>query len=51
MADSVAPTVAADLAPAVPYDTSGLAGHPSGLTTLFLTEMWERLSYLSLIHI
>ena len=45
MADSVAPTVAADLAPAVPYDTSGLAGHPSGLTTLFLTEMWERLSY------
>jgi proton-dependent oligopeptide transporter, POT family len=42
MADSA---VAADLAPAIPYDTSGLAGHPSGLTTLFLTEMWERLSY------
>src|SRR4029453_9543221 len=29
----------------VPYDASGLAGHPRGLSTLFLTEMWERLSY------
>jgi POT family proton-dependent oligopeptide transporter len=35
----------ASLAPAVPYDTSGLAGHPRGLSTLFLTEMWERSSY------
>ena len=42
MADTA---VAADAAPAIPYDTSGLAGHPAGLSTLFLTEMWERLSY------
>ena len=42
MADSAA---VADLAPAVPYDDQGLAGHPRGLSTLFLTEMWERLSY------
>jgi proton-dependent oligopeptide transporter, POT family len=26
-------------------DRSGIAGHPAGLTTLFLTEMWERFSY------
>ena len=26
-------------------DTGGIAGHPSGLTTLFFTEMWERFSY------
>src|SRR5688572_23669448 len=26
-------------------DRSGIAGHPSGLTTLFFTEMWERFSY------
>jgi POT family proton-dependent oligopeptide transporter len=26
-------------------DSSGLAGHPQGLTTLFFTEMWERFSY------
>ncbi|HKP71422.1 MAG TPA: peptide MFS transporter [Pyrinomonadaceae bacterium] len=26
-------------------DTSGLGGHPRGLTTLFFTEMWERFSY------
>jgi len=26
-------------------DTSGLGGHPKGLTTLFFTEMWERFSY------
>jgi len=37
--------VAAPIAPAIPYDDSGLAGHPRGLSTLFLTEMWERLSY------
>src|SRR5258708_848293 len=26
-------------------DTSGIGGHPAGLTTLFFTEMWERFSY------
>ncbi len=26
-------------------DTSGWMGHPRGLSTLFLTEMWERFSY------
>ena len=26
-------------------DSSGFAGHPQGLTTLFFTEMWERFSY------
>src|SRR5687767_5364502 len=26
-------------------DTSGIAGHPRGLMTLFFTEMWERFSY------
>jgi proton-dependent oligopeptide transporter, POT family len=26
-------------------DTTGLAGHPRGLTTLFFTEMWERFSF------
>ena len=29
----------------VPYDASGVAGHPRGLLTLALTEMWERMSY------
>lgn len=24
---------------------AGWAGHPRGLATLFLTEMWERFSY------
>jgi POT family proton-dependent oligopeptide transporter len=28
-----------------PADSSGLAGHPAGLTTLFFTELWERFSY------
>ena len=27
------------------FDTSGIGGHPSGLSTLFFTEMWERFSY------
>ena len=27
------------------HDTSGLGGHPKGMTTLFFTEMWERFSY------
>jgi POT family proton-dependent oligopeptide transporter len=40
--DRPAPEV---LAPEVPFDASGLAGHPRGLTTLFFTEMWERFSY------
>ena len=26
-------------------DTQPLAGHPSGLRTLFFAEMWERFSY------
>lgn len=26
-------------------DVTGLWGHPSGLTTLFFTELWERFSY------
>lgn len=26
-------------------DTSGIGGHPRGLTTLFFTEYWERFSY------
>jgi proton-dependent oligopeptide transporter, POT family len=26
-------------------DVAGLWGHPSGLTTLFFTELWERFSY------
>jgi POT family proton-dependent oligopeptide transporter len=29
-------------------DTSGIGGHPRGLSTLFLTEMWERFSYYGL---
>src|SRR5215207_9821662 len=29
----------------VVLDTSGIAGHPKGLMTLFFTEMWERFSY------
>jgi POT family proton-dependent oligopeptide transporter len=29
----------------VPLDTSGIAGHPRGLATLFFTELWERFSY------
>ena len=29
-------------------DTSGLGGHPKGLSTLFMTEMWERFSYYGL---
>src|SRR5881392_2514288 len=29
-------------------DSSGIAGHPRGLTTLFFTEMWERSSFYGL---
>ncbi len=35
----------ADVTPDIPLDTSGIAGHPKGLMTLFFTEMWERFSY------
>jgi len=31
--------------PSPERDTSGIAGHPKGLMTLFFTEMWERFSY------
>ncbi len=31
--------------PVQAQDTSGLGGHPRGLSTLFFTEMWERFSY------
>src|SRR4051812_34549434 len=31
--------------PATLLDTSGIGGHPRGLTTLFFTEMWEGFSY------
>lgn len=31
-----------------PTDTGGFGGHPRGLSTLFLTEMWERFSYYGL---
>jgi POT family proton-dependent oligopeptide transporter len=27
------------------HDTGGIGGHPRGLTTLFIAEMWERFSY------
>ncbi len=39
MTDNPTPTDAETL------DTGGIGGHPRGLTTLFFTEMWERLSY------
>src|SRR3954466_9864569 len=45
---SSAPTTVpapANSATAGSLDTSGIAGHPRGLTTLFFTEMWERFSY------
>ena len=31
--------------PTAQADTSGWAGHPRGISTLFFTEMWERFSY------
>jgi proton-dependent oligopeptide transporter, POT family len=34
-----------DVSPDSMRDTSGIAGHPKGLMTLFFTEMWERFSY------
>lgn len=38
---------ASDSEPKAQYltDSSGIAGHPRGLMTLFFTEMWERFSY------
>src|SRR5918911_3136051 len=36
---------ATGVAPVKALDTSGIGGHPRGLTTLFFTEMWERFSY------
>src|ERR1700755_200034 len=36
------------VSPDHPSDTSGLGGHPRGLSTLFFTEMWERFSYYGL---
>jgi proton-dependent oligopeptide transporter, POT family len=39
------PVDATGVSPTVLRDTSGIAGHPRGLTTLFFTEMWERFSY------
>jgi POT family proton-dependent oligopeptide transporter len=36
---------ATGVSPVEPLDTSGIGGHPRGLTTLFFTEMWERFSY------
>jgi dipeptide/tripeptide permease len=48
------PIMSATTVPAAtgrPTDESpggGLGGHPRGLTTLFLTEMWERFSYYGL---
>ncbi len=36
---------AAGSAPDTHHDTRGIGGHPSGLTTLFFAEMWERFSY------
>ncbi|MEO7600158.1 MAG: oligopeptide:H+ symporter, partial [Opitutus sp.] len=37
--------VAGDTNVSTRLDTSGIGGHPRGLTTLFFTEMWERFSY------
>jgi POT family proton-dependent oligopeptide transporter len=39
---------ATGVSPVPAPDTSGIGGHPRGLTTLFFTEMWERFSYYGL---
>jgi proton-dependent oligopeptide transporter, POT family len=39
---------ATGVSPEAALDTSGIGGHPRGLTTLFFTEMWERFSYYGL---
>ncbi|PYT09133.1 MAG: MFS transporter [Acidobacteria bacterium] len=41
----MATDIAAPETPPTAPDTSGIGGHPAGLTTLFFTEMWERFSY------
>ncbi|HLG14032.1 MAG TPA: peptide MFS transporter [Blastocatellia bacterium] len=38
-------TLSTAVGPQAASDTSGIGGHPGGLTTLFFTEMWERFSY------
>jgi POT family proton-dependent oligopeptide transporter len=40
--------VATDSPPPVPDADRGFFGHPRGLSTLFLTEMWERFSFYGL---
>ena len=40
-----APPLEPAVIPEFVRDTSGIAGHPRGLSTLFFTEMWERFSY------
>ena len=42
---SVPAPVPIETEPESPLDTRGIGGHPSGLTTLFFAEMWERFSY------
>lgn len=37
--------MSADAAAVKPFDQPQVLGHPRGLWTLFLTEMWERFSY------
>jgi proton-dependent oligopeptide transporter, POT family len=41
----ITPQTANQPQPETAPDTSGIGGHPQGLTTLFFTEMWERFSY------
>lgn len=43
--ESVLSATSADAPVDSTLDTSGIGGHPRGLTTLFFTEMWERFSY------
>jgi len=43
MTTTPVPTITTD--EAIQRDTSGIAGHPRALTTLFFTELWERFSY------
>src|SRR5215813_10712173 len=43
--DQVAEEGVSDKIRKAQQDTSGIGGHPAGLTPLFFTEMWERFSY------
>jgi POT family proton-dependent oligopeptide transporter len=45
MSSSPSTVPAAGGPPDTHHDTRGIGGHPSGLTTLFFAEMWERFSY------